>query len=59
MGIIGRFRYQVSRFLIHSGIIMMPECSYKTLLILRLWELRKDVEDALEKSKVENEMPKL
>lgn len=46
-----KWRYTVSRWLILLGIQVMPNSAYKALLIVTLYRLRKQVEDAVAKEK--------
>lgn len=41
-------RYRISSILIHIGLNVMPDSAYKRELLRRLWELRYDVEAAID-----------
>ena len=48
-------RYYLASNLINLGIIIMPDCAYKRELLRRLWELRVDIEVAINNKENENE----
>ena len=47
-------RYKISALLIHVGLNIMPDSAYKRELLRRMWELRWEVEAAIDNFNKEN-----
>jgi hypothetical protein len=46
-----KIRFVTARALIHFGLFIMPSGPYKTMILLRLWELKNEVEQMIKEAK--------